>query len=151
MQKREKEITDRSEINKILKTGVICRVAFFDDPFPYLLSFNYGYHDNCIYIHSALKGKKIDLINKNPRIAFEVTTDVEIVEAAKACGWSTKYNSVCGTGIAELQTRQSAKKRGLDIIMEQHGSRTVGDYNLKSIAEMLIIKIEIEQVTGKKS
>ncbi|MGC9343118.1 MAG: pyridoxamine 5'-phosphate oxidase family protein [Bacteroidales bacterium] len=151
MRKKEKQITDTAEMYEILQKGIICRLAFHDDPFPYILPFNYGFHDDCIYIHSAREGKKIELIKKNNRIGFEITTGTEIVKATKPCGWTTKYKSVCGNGYAEILTSTPDKKKGLDIIMKQHGSKIGDEYNVTSLSDMLIIKVRIDQMTGKKS
>lgn len=151
MRKKEKQITDTAEMYEILQKGIICRLAFHDDPFPYILPFNYGYHDDCIYIHSAREGKKIELIKKNNRIGFEITTGIEIVKVFKSCGWTTKYKSVCGNGYAEILTGTQDKKKGLDIIMKQHGSLSADEYNAASLSDMLIIKVRIDQMNGKKS
>jgi nitroimidazol reductase NimA-like FMN-containing flavoprotein (pyridoxamine 5'-phosphate oxidase superfamily) len=151
MRKKEKEISEKNELVSILKKGTLIRLAFFDETFPYVIPFNYGFADGCIYIHSAGEGKKIDLIQKNNRVGFEITTDVEIVKASKACGWTTKYKSVCGAGYAELLTSDNEKENGLDIIMQQHGSPQTGGYDPRSLAKMIIIKIHIESMTGKKS
>jgi hypothetical protein len=151
MKKAEREIRDQVEIEQILSSSRIIHVAFHDDPFPYILPFNYGYKDGYIYIHSALEGKKTDLIRKNNRVGFQVDIETEIVPAEKACGWSTKYRSVVGTGFAELLTDPAEKKDSLDIIMVQHGEQDKNQYADNSLDKMLIIRIRMHQCKGKRA
>ena len=64
MRRKEKEITDHTEIEAILNRSEICRLAMADDNVPYVVALNYGYANNCLYIHCAPEGKKIDMIRK---------------------------------------------------------------------------------------
>ena len=64
MRKSNQEIKDQTNPGPDPKQAVICRVAMMDGNLPYIVPFNYGYRDGCIYIHSAPEGKKIDLIRQ---------------------------------------------------------------------------------------
>ncbi len=79
MRKANQEITDPEIIEEILGGAEICRIAMADGDVPYLLPFNYGYRDRCIYIHSAPSGKKIDLLKKNGSVCFEVEQMARII------------------------------------------------------------------------
>ena len=151
MKKSSQEITDTNTVEQILSGGNICRLAMIDGNKPYMLSFNYGYRDGCIYIHSAPEGKKIDLIRKNNRVGFEVAEGIEIVQAEKSCSWSTRYRSVTGDGEVKIITDPELKKEGLEIIMDQHGA--VGPFRFPEgqLERMVILKVEITSLSGKKS
>ena len=151
MRRKDKEITDRKIIEEIISKSIVCRVAMFDEEYPYILPFNYGYHQNALYIHSALKGKKLDLIKKNNKVAFVIELPYEIITGEKSCDWTTKYKSVVGFGKIEILTSEEEKRNGLDIIMAQHGKSEGNNYSDKSIIPMLILKLTIESVTGKQS
>ncbi len=71
MRKKNQEIADPKIIEEILKESEICRLAMMDGDKPYILPFNYGYKDNCIYIHCAKEGKKIDLLRKNGEVNYK--------------------------------------------------------------------------------
>ena len=62
MRRKDKEIKDKKEIESIIKRAKVCRIALSDNNMPYIIPVNYGYKNNCIYIHSASEGKKIDII-----------------------------------------------------------------------------------------
>ena len=49
LRKKEKEITDRKELEEILQKAEICRIALVDGDTPYIVPVNYGYKDNKIY------------------------------------------------------------------------------------------------------
>ena len=53
MRRKEKEITDRAEMEAILRRGEICRLAMANDNTPYVVALNYGYADNCLGIIQA--------------------------------------------------------------------------------------------------
>ena len=52
MRKANQEIKDPEIIEQILAGAEICRIAMIDGDVPYMLPFNYGYRDRCIYVHS---------------------------------------------------------------------------------------------------
>ena len=57
MQRKELEIKDREEIEAILESGKVCRIAMSHNDKPYIVPMNYGYKNNILYFHSAKVGK----------------------------------------------------------------------------------------------
>ena len=56
-----------------------------------------------LYFHSALEGKKIEIIHSNPEVSFQVITDSKLVTGQNACeDWTMKYRSVVGNGYASI-------------------------------------------------
>ena len=151
MRKTNQEITDKSVIEEILSKSEICRIAMIDNDLPYILPFNYGYKDNCIYIHSAPEGKKIDLLKKKNTICFEIEQIAKIIKHNKACKWATTYRSVVGYGDVEIITDYDKKKQGLEIIMTHYGAPDNLEFELKQVESIVILKITISKVTGKQS
>ena len=86
MLRADKEITDKTLIDKILTEAEVIRLAMVDDGTPYLVAMNYAYVDGCLYIYSAKEGRKIDILSKNNKVAFQTDTDVELVLKEEACG-----------------------------------------------------------------
>ena len=74
MRKKDREITDSTEMEQVLKQGEVISVAMCQDDQPYVLPFNYGFLNGLIYIHSARKGFKLEVLAKNPRVSFNVIT-----------------------------------------------------------------------------
>jgi uncharacterized protein len=103
-----------------------------------------------LYLHSALKGRKIDILRENSNVCVEFESHAEIVKADTPCNWGMKYQSVIGFGNAELLQNFDEKRKALNIIMRQYYDRTFvfeDDY-LKATA---VIRIEIQHMTGKQS
>ena len=150
MRRNEKEITDIEEIEKIIKKGNVCHLGLVDNDEPYIVPVNFGYERHALYFHSALEGRKVELIKKNNKICFEIDTDVEIVSSEKPCDWTTKYRSVIGVGRAHILNSDEDKAHGLSLIMKQY-SDGEPESDFEKLDLVLIVKIDIESITGKKS
>lgn len=152
MRQSEREITDPGELETLLRRGRICRLGLNDDGAPYVVPMNYGYADRCLWFHCATDGKKLDLIRRDDRVGFEITAEAEVLPAATACGWETKFLSVIGTGRASIVADEAGKRRGLDALMAQHaGPGRSWTYGEGPLARMVVIRVEIERMTGKRS
>lgn len=151
MRRKDKEITDRKAIEQILIDSEVLSIAMCDDGEPYIVAMNYAYADNCIYMHSATEGRKIDILRKNNRIAFQTYVGEAVIIKDEACKSTSKYLSVFGTGKALLLDDKAEKKRALDAIMTKHTGKTEFEYHDGALDKVLIIKVEISSITGKKS
>lgn len=151
MRKVNQEITDPKTIEAILSKATICRLAMVDKGLPYLLPFNFGYNENCIYIHSAPAGKKIEVLRQNPQVCFEVEDEIATVKGEIACRWSTLYRSVIGFGKVEIVNSFAGKVQALDIIMQQHGAPAKMEFDPKEVEFIVVLKLTIESMTGKQS
>ena len=151
MRRIEKQITDQKEIISILENNIICRIAFSEKNIPYIVPMNYGYSENNIYLHSAKEGKKIGIIEHNNKICFEITDSIEIIQSENACNFGTKFRSVIGFGNIFPVSDFNKKQEALQIIMKQHTKKNHWNFPDKMIEKIIIFKIEIEKLTGKKS
>jgi uncharacterized protein len=151
MRRADKEIKSKEEVERILQEADIIRLAFSEDNRPYIVPMNFGYRDNCIYLHSAQQGKKIDILLKNNRVCFEVDVQTEVVEDSKPCKWGMRYYSVIGVGRAHFLEEVKDKKQGLDVIMHKYSSQSSFEYSEVDLERVTVIKIEIDKLTGKKS
>jgi len=151
MRKSKQEIKNDKVLEEILGNAIICRMAMMDGDRPYIIPFNYGYSDGCLFIHSAPEGKKIDLLKQNPEVCFEVEDKMEITKGERACDWSTRYRSVVGYGEVEILSDEASKRQGLEVIMAQHGAPELVEFNSKNLDRMVILKIRITSMTGKQS
>jgi nitroimidazol reductase NimA-like FMN-containing flavoprotein (pyridoxamine 5'-phosphate oxidase superfamily) len=157
MRKKEREITDRHELETVLKTARILRLAINESGAPpYIVPVNFGYRDGAVYFHSSYEGKKMGLIAKDPMVSFEAETDVAIIAPAdptNACEWGVAYRSVIGRGRAIVLTDADDKRTGLLALMTgvapdiDPSTFTLTD---KTVTITAVVKIEIEEMTGKK-
>ena len=151
MRRKDKEITDKKEIEQIFKQAQICRLGLLDDRRPYIVPMNFGYRDNTIYFHSASSGKKIDLLKQNPEVCFEVDIPSGVVKAEEACSWTMGYRSLMGEGKAVFIEGTENKCRALNIIMEHYSENNKWDFDTNMVESIAVFKIEIKYVSAKKS
>ncbi len=151
MRRKEKEILDRNVINFILRNAEICRIGLCDNNIPYVVPMNFAHEGDFIYLHCATEGKKIYIIKNNDNVCFEVDTDTEIVKAETPCGWGMKFQSVIGIGKASIVSESAEKKHALDVIMEKYSGQEGFEYPEAMLHRTAIIKIQIFEITGKRS
>lgn len=151
MRRSDKQVDDQNIIREILQKGNVCRIAFSVENIPYIVPVNYGYLNNRLYIHSSPKGQKIELIKQNKHICFEIECPYEIIRGELPCDWTTKYRSIIGRGIISIISETEEKKSGMDIIMRAHGGQGALTYQDRLINRMVILQIEITELSAKQS
>ena len=151
MRRKEKEITDKSEIESIIRKSMVCRLGLADDSTPYVVPLCFGYDNGALFFHSAKEGRKIEILKKNNQVCFEFDIAPEVQPGGReACAWGMKYRSVIGFGKASFIEDPEKRRKALDIIMRQYADGDF-EYSEKSFEKALVIKVEIESMTGKKS
>ncbi len=155
MRRRDREITDRNEIDALLGRSKVCHIGFAVDNEPYVVPLSHGYNADAgaLFFHTAKEGKKVDCIEANPRVCFEVEGLVEVKEGDEsACSWGVRYESVIGFGaIAEI-TDPAEKARACLCLAEQQAGRSM-DWTMddKAVSGTRVWRLDIESVTGKRS
>ena len=150
MRRKDREIKDKNEIEAIINSAIICRLAMIDEDYPYIVPLCFGYEDNTLYFHSASQGKKLDILKKNNRVCFEFDIDQRLKMGEKACEWGMTYKSVIGFGKAYFLKDFQIKRNALDHIMRNYADGSF-EYSEPEIKNTTVIKVEIEQMTGKAS
>ncbi|AKL95052.1 putative flavin-nucleotide-binding protein [Clostridium aceticum] len=151
MRKNEKEVKDIAEIEEILRRADICRLGLCVDNIPYVIPMSFGYRNNCLYLHSAKEGKKIDMMKANPKVCFEVEVGTKLVKKDMACNWGMKFISIIGLGTARFIEERSDKKEALDIIMSQYSEDKSFQYSDEQIEAVTVIEVMITEMSCKKS
>ena len=82
MRRKDRQIINFNEIYDIIMRCDICRIALNNEGYPYILPLNFGVSvENeklVFYFHSALEGKKLELIEKDNRAGFELDCSHEL-------------------------------------------------------------------------
>lgn len=149
MRRKDKQIIDRAELEQIIDEAVVCRIAYVCDGVPYIVPVSFGYEANCLYFHSAVEGHKIAGLRRDNRVCFEMKTDVEVIDASVVCKCTVKYRSVVGHGRVSLIEETEAERNVLDIVTRHYHCGQ--DYSAAGSDKMVIGKITIATLTGKKS
>jgi len=151
MRRKDKEITNQEEILDILQTGELITIAMQDETEPYQVIMNYGFDGKYIYLHGAKEGRKMEIIEKNPRICFSIYLDYKLAGKKGTAEVTARYRSVIGYGKTKVIEDFEEKKEAVDILLKQADAGTVAEIPDIAIKSVAILKIEIETMTGKKS
>src|SRR5512145_1123994 len=119
----EKLIQDLQKMEDILSKAKFLRLALYDAETPYIVPMSFGYLDKAIYLHSSQKGKKIEILKKNPRVCFEADIETEVMVAEDPCKYNVRYRSVIGHGQAKLLEDYSEKVMGLTVLSGHYGKK----------------------------
>jgi nitroimidazol reductase NimA-like FMN-containing flavoprotein (pyridoxamine 5'-phosphate oxidase superfamily) len=149
MRKDEMEIIESDRLIEILNSEDVCRVGFNDRPCPYVVPMNFAYHEGSIYFHSAAGGKKMELLQQDGYVCFEVDHQESIVPGNVACSWGTKYHSIIGTGYAALVEGEERKIKALELLMQKYAGESDFEFTSKGLEHVTVVRISIHEMTGK--
>ena len=152
MTKRERKVTDPAQIAHILDTGKVLHLGLAVNNEPYVVPMNYGYtmEDGklVLYLHSALQGKKLDMMRTNPNVFFEIDCDLMPFEGRVPCQYGLVYSSIMGRGTARIVENVEEKKQAMSILMKtQTGKDFAFEDRLVSI--VAVVRIDVAEYTAK--
>jgi nitroimidazol reductase NimA-like FMN-containing flavoprotein (pyridoxamine 5'-phosphate oxidase superfamily) len=148
---RNREITDKEEIDRIIRQADICRLGLSRDNRPYVVPVSFGYDGDFIYFHTGREGLKIDYLQANDRVCFEMECDVRMLpDNDSACKWSVTYLSVIGFGRAEEITETQGIRFALNLIMKHYSGRE-WEFDAAALERTRVWRIAVEEMTGKRS
>lgn len=154
MRRRDREITEREDFLHILDTCEVIHIAMHDEEDGiYIIPMNYGYiyegDELTFYIHSGMDGRKLELLEKNPKVGFELDCDHEMIEGKMACQYGYRYASIIGTGTAEFIEEPEGKMEALTILMRSLTGKEF-EFNERLVSIVNVIKIHVKEFRGKK-
>lgn len=126
MQRKSCEITDPTIIEDILSRADIGRMATIDsEGYPYITPVNFVYFQNKFYFHCALKGEKLDNIDRDNKVCFQVDIPLSYLDAGFAndgspCKLHQFYHCVIIRGTARLVTDDQLKTSALNALVAKH-------------------------------
>ena len=152
MTKRERQVTDPEQIRKILDDGKVLHLGLAVNNEPYVVPMNYGYtYENeklVVYLHSAVRGKKLDMIRANPKVFFEIDTDLQPFEGRLPCQYGMVYSSIMGKGIATIVEDVEEKKQAMTVLMKTQTGKDFA-FNEELVSIVAVIRIDVEEYTAK--
>ena len=155
MRRSDREITDIEEILKIIDKCAVCRLAFSEDNFPYIVPMNFGYEytdgNLVLYFHGAKEGRKLDIISKNPFACFEVDCSHKLIEADEACDFSMEYESVIGSGRISLCVENTEKTYALKQLMMHYSKNEEFTFPDRALESATVFKLDVTEVSGKRN
>ena len=152
MTKRELQITDPEQTRAILDTAKVLRLGLAVNNEPYVVPMNYGYTmENgrlTLYLHSAVRGKKLDMIRANPNVFFELDCDLKPFDGVKPCQYGLSYSSIMGRGKAVLVEDAEEKMEAMTVLMKTQTGKDFS-FNEQLVSIVAVVRIDVAEYTAK--
>jgi len=152
------EIKSKEKIIEFLSSQQTGRISSIDeDGYPQIIPMNFVFISDVIYMHSHVRGEKLDNIRRNQKVGFEVDKNLEFLpsyfsDPTDASLADTLYISVVIKGNASIVSDKEEKTNALNGLMEKY--QPEGRYEpIKPDMDVLkgveVIKIVPESLRGK--
>ncbi len=152
------EIKSYKKIKEFLEDEHVGRVSSIDtNGFPQIIPMNFVFRNDAVYMHSHVKGEKLDNISRNNKVGFEADRELEFLpsyfeDPHNASLADTLYISIVIKGIASFVSDREEKTMALNGLMEKY--QPEGNYDpLESTMRVLdavsVIKIVPTSLYGK--
>ena len=152
------QIRSYEKIKEFLNEEHVGRVASIDsNGFPQIIPMNFVFLDDAIYMHSHVRGEKLDNISRNNKVGFEADRELEFLpsyfeDPHNASLADTLYISVVIKGIASFVSDREEKTLALNGLMEKY--QPEGNYDpiqsdMRVLDAVSIIKIVPQTLHGK--
>ena len=151
-------IKSKERIIQFLNNENTGRISSIDkDGFPQIIPMNFVFLNNAVYMHSHIKGEKIENIKRNSKVGFEVDKNLEFLpsyfsDPEDASLADTLYISVVIKGEAILVEDKEEKVLALNGLMEKY--QPEGQYepmreDMDVLGATAVIKIMPKEMNGK--
>ena len=152
------KIKSYEKIKEFLNQEHVGRISSIDvNGFPQIIPMNFVFLNDAVYIHSHVKGEKLDNISKNNKVGFEVDRELEFLpsyfeDPRNASLADTLYISVVIKGHASLISDRDEKTLALNGLMEKYQPEGCYDplqSDMRVLDAVSVIKIIPQTLHGK--
>jgi nitroimidazol reductase NimA-like FMN-containing flavoprotein (pyridoxamine 5'-phosphate oxidase superfamily) len=155
MRRSDREITDIEEKLGIIRRCKALRLALAEQNQPYIVPLNFGfeYRDGLLtlYMHGAREGKKVDILNRNKQVCFEMDGEHALIPGGEPAQYSFAYESIVGFGTAEILENEDEKTHGLNLLMRnQTGEDRDYVYPPEQLQGMHVFRVRVSSFTAKR-
>ncbi len=149
MRRKDREVVGKENIERIIKSCKVCRLAMIACGKPYVVPMNFGYiwddEGLSLYFHTGREGKKLDALKKDPRVCFLMDIEEGVVIGGNGpCGYSFAFSSIIGEGAVEFLESGEEKTKGLDAIMEHQTGRGGWAYDAVMLDTATVFKVHAD-------
>ncbi|MFW9906496.1 MAG: pyridoxamine 5'-phosphate oxidase family protein [Candidatus Thorarchaeota archaeon] len=152
IRRKEKAITDESEMKQILQKAQYITLAMSDGNQPYLVTLSHGYdpEKNILFFHCASDGKKIDYLTSNNMVWGQALIDFGYAQGACDHLYATTQFKGKVSFIHDLEEKRKALINMIQKLDKNPQEIIKTQLKEKSVAKVTIGKIDIEYMSGKR-
>jgi len=154
VRRKDKEISDKGEIEEVLSTAMVGRLGTCANGVPYITPINFTYDKEAsrIYLHCANEGRKLDNIRANPNVCFEVEEVSHVIVKQPTCASSVAYRSVIIFGNIRILSDPHAKSCALQKLADKYAPQNPkSPFTDAMLNKTNVLEIEINEITAKRS
>jgi nitroimidazol reductase NimA-like FMN-containing flavoprotein (pyridoxamine 5'-phosphate oxidase superfamily) len=153
IRRKDKELTDTTEMKRILKAAKYVTVALCMDNEPYLATLSHGYDEekNCLYFHCAKEGKKVEILHANNRVWGQALVDRGYVQGACDHLYATTQFKGRVTFVDDIVEKEHALKLMVESLDDNPEELVKKQLLPQSVQRVKIGRIDIEYMSGKKA
>tara|TARA_B100000929_G_scaffold5198_1_gene4333 strand:+ start:48 stop:680 length:633 start_codon:yes stop_codon:yes gene_type:complete len=152
------EIKTKEKIIEFLSSQQTGRISSIDENgYPQIIPMNFVFINDVIYMHSHIRGEKLDNIKRNQKVGFEVDKSLEFLpsyfsDPTDASLADTLYISVVIKGNGSIVSDKEEKTTALNGLIKKY--QPEGGYEpikpeMEVLKEVEVIKIVPELLRGK--
>jgi len=152
------EIKSKEKVIEFLRSQQTGRISSIDENgFPQIIPMNFVFINDAVYMHSHIRGEKLDNIRRNQKVGFEVDKSLEFLpsyfsDPTDASLADTLYISVVMKGNASIVSDKEEKTNVLNGLMKKY--QPEGGYepikpDMDVLKEVEVVKIIPESLRGK--
>jgi len=146
----KKFVKSLKQIENILRSETMGFLGLSADGKPYVVPLTYGYADGKILFHCALKGKKLDLIKKNPQVCFTVAKQSgKICRHPHGARCRADHDSVICYGKACIAKTMEERRTILNTFNRCLQPDTK-ELPLDAVSRCHAVEIKISRMTGRR-
>ncbi len=146
----KRPIETKEQMEQILREAPIGRLATVLGDQPYVVPMAFVYDSDKIYLHSKPDGQKLEAIQKNPKVCFEVDQYAGLITDPKPCSFDMRYRSVLSYGQARVVTETEEKMRILQVIIDKYAGGVEVEVLTQKMADAVaVVEITVNEMTGK--
>ena len=151
-------IKSKDKIVEFLNEESTGRISSIDEQgFPQIIPMNFVFLNDLVYMHSHIRGEKIENIKRNSKVGFEVDRNLEFLpsyfsDPENASLADTLYISVVIKGEAQLVESNEEKVLALNGLMKKYqpeGQYKPMNKNMRVLDATAVIKIIPKEMNGK--
>ncbi len=154
MRRKDREINDPTIIDAVIGDCQYCRLGFCDEGEVYIVPMNFGFayegRERVFYFHCATEGRKLELIEKNDYIGFELDTGYRLNGGDTACDYSAAFKSIIGNGNISVVNDPVEKTLGMQAVMRQCTGKNDWVFDEKIFKVTRILKLVISKLSCKE-
>lgn len=152
------QIRSYDKVKQFLNEEHVGRISTIDqDGYPQIIPMNFVFLKDAVYMHSHVRGEKLDNIQRNDKVGFEADRELEFLpsyfeDPKNASLADTLYISVVIKGKASLVTNREEKTMALNGLMEKYQPEGMYDpiqSNMRVLDGVAVIKVIPETLHGK--